>query len=124
MAEKRYSKNGEWLEKNDGRWILGITKSSAEELGDVTFVAEPAIPRLVQAGQAVCALEAVKAAADLYSPVSARVVEFNRALVSGPQLVSQDPEGAGWIVALVDVSDSEWESLLSVDEWAQWENPS
>jgi len=121
MAEKRYTKNGEWLCRHGDLWRAGLSASAAKELGDVTFVEAPVLGRSVAAGEAVCALEAVKAAADYYAPVDGTLAEVNSRLTREPQLVSVDPEGDGWIVALDGVSDQAWAGLLDEAAWKVWE---
>lgn len=121
MADRRYSKNGEWIAPVGDHWVAGLTRAAAEELGDVTFV-EPALAgRSVTAGEAVCALEAVKAAADYYSPVTGTVSGGNPRLTAEPQLVSQDPEGEGWVVRYSALAPGAWEGLLDEAGWKAWE---
>ena len=121
MGDRRYSKNGEWAERDGDRWKVGLTSAAATELGDVTFVELPRIGRTVAAGEALCVLEAVKAAADFYSPLEGTVTEANRRLETEPGLVNTSPEGEAWIAVLEGVTEEGWNALLNAQAWKQWE---
>lgn len=117
----RYTKNGEWLCPHGEVWRVGLAQSTAEELGDVTFVEAPVVGRIVSAGEAVCTVEAVKAAADFYSPVGGRILEANPRLGAQPSLVNTSPEEEGWLFSLGEVSSEEVEGLLDAASWEAWE---
>lgn len=121
MAERRYTKNGEWVVNEGDRFRVGLTAPAAEELGDVTFVELPKVGRTVAAGEALCALEAVKAAADFYSPLSGKVAEVNEQLSAAPELLGTHPETDGWLCVLIGVPNGEFEALLTEEEWKVWE---
>lgn len=121
MAEKRYTKNGEWASFDGQFWKVGLAASAASDLGDVTFVEVPEIGRTVRAGDPLCALEAVKAAADYYSPLDGTLAAVNPRLLREPQLVSADPEHEGWLVALSEVSPESLRALLDEKAWKDWE---
>ncbi len=121
MNERRYSRNGEWVSFDGHLWRVGLAASAVEELGEVTFVELPSLERSVTAGTAVCSIEAVKAAADFYSPVDGRVSAVNTRLGLEPGLVNLSPELEGWIFALEDVSASSLEVLLDERAWLEWE---
>ena len=122
MAERRYTKNGEWLLYEAGRCRVGLAASAVEELGDVTFVELPQIGRAAAAGEALCTLEAVKAAADFYSPVDGTVVEVNIRLGSEPELLNASPEDEAWICVLDGVSEAAVRELLDEAGWKAWES--
>jgi glycine cleavage system H protein len=110
--ELRYTKEHEWIRADGGVWTVGITAYAAELLGDVTYV-EPAEPgQKVKKGQAVSAVESVKAASDVYAPCGGTVSESNSGLEDAPDLVNQDPYGEGWFFKLEDVSESEFNALM------------
>lgn len=121
MAERRYTKNGEWIRRDGELWRVGLSTSAVEELGDVTFVEAPTKGRVVEAGEAACAVEAVKAAADFYSPVKGRIAVINPRLAAEPQLLNQSPEEEGWILALDSVNEDEVKNLLDEQAWKLWE---
>lgn len=109
----KYAETHEWVRVNDdGTVTVGITDYAQEKLGDVVFVDTPEPGREVDAGEAVAVVESVKAASDIYSPVTGEVTEVNEALADSPELVNQDPYGDGWLFriktsdALDDLLDS------------------
>ena len=95
--ELRYAVSHEWL-RADG--TVGITDHAQEELTDVVFVDLPELGREVEAGQVACVVESVKAASDIYAPVSGKVVEVNEAVRKNPALVNTAPYGDGWLFKL------------------------
>jgi glycine cleavage system H protein len=119
---RRYTKNGEWLAFDGRVWRAGLAASAAADLGDVTFVEPPATGTAVAAGDPVCALEAVKAAADFYAPVSGVIAGSNPRLSAEPELVSTSPEADGWIVALEGVDTDAVAALMDQAAWDDWES--
>lgn len=103
----RYRDSHEWINPNEDPSSVGITDHAQAELTDVVFVDLPKLGP-VTAGQQVCVIESVKAASDIYAPVSGEIVEVNTALSSDPSLVNTDPYGRGWIfkMKLSDVADA------------------
>jgi glycine cleavage system H protein len=102
----RFTKDHEWVEVDgNGVAIVGITAYAAEQLGDVVFVETPEVGKTVKAGDNFAVVESVKAASDVYAPVSGEVIEGNAALASAPETVNADPEGEGWF-ARIKVSDA------------------
>lgn len=122
MNERRYTRNGEWVSFDGSVWKVGLAASAVEELGDVTFVELPKTGRTVSAGEAVCSIEAVKAAADFYSPLDGDIVAVNEDLGPQPSLVNASPEEAGWIFALGNVADPSFRALLDEQAWKAWES--
>ena len=101
-----YSKDHEWIEIADHEAAtVGITVHAQDALGDVVFVDLPEVGRTLKQGEVAGVVESVKAAADLYSPVSGEVVEVNEALRADPSLANTDPLGAGWFFK-VKLSDA------------------
>ncbi len=96
----RYSDDHEWLRADGADGVVGVTRYAADELGDVVFVELPAVGRTLARGETFGVIESVKTASDLYSPISGEVTEVNAALGASPELVNEDPYGAGWIVRL------------------------
>jgi len=94
----KYTKSHEWVRTlPDGTLEIGITDHAQHALGDLVFVEVPEAGRSVQAGEACAVVESVKAASDVYSPIAGEVTEVNAALANTPELINQDPFGAGWI---------------------------
>jgi glycine cleavage system H protein len=102
----------EWIKVEGGVATVGITAHAAEQLGDVVFVELPAIGKtLTKAGEAAV-VESVKAASDVYAPVSGEVTEANDAITAEPAKVNEDPEGAGWFFKLKLTNEAELEGLM------------
>jgi glycine cleavage system H protein len=93
----RYAASHEWIKVEDGVGIVGITDHAQSELSDVVYVDLPKVGVKVVVGSTVAVIESVKAASDIYSPVSGEIVETNAELVKKPELVNQDSYGAAWL---------------------------
>ncbi len=117
-TDRRYSRDHEWAQKENGRVRIGITSFAAERLSDVVFVELPKAGAEVRAGQAFGAIESVKAASDLYAPVSGSVVEVNQAVVEHPETINQDPHGDAWMVVIEMSAPEEWDQLLDAEAYA------
>jgi glycine cleavage system H protein len=93
---ERFAKSHEWIAVQGDVGTVGITKHAAEQLGDVVFVEVPAPGTKVKAGDRIAVVESVKAASDIYSPVSGEIIGGNEELVATPAGVNENPESAGW----------------------------
>src|SRR5829696_2889403 len=112
-AELRYMKSHEWARlENDGTVTVGISDHAQQALGDLVFVEAPEPGRRVNAGEACAVVESVKAASDIYSPVTGEVVAANADLGGQPELVNSDPYGAGWIMRIRPDDKSQFAALL------------
>jgi glycine cleavage system H protein len=119
-AELKYSKSHEWVQDNgDGTVTVGITDHAQEALGDLVFVELPEIGRNVALEEACAVVESVKAASDIYSPLSGEVTEVNADLVDAPEAINEDPYGAGWIFRLRLANAGEITGLLDADAYTQ-----
>ena len=109
-----YTKTHEWAKKEgNNRVRVGITSHAQNELGDVVYVELPDLDRVVKAGTACTVVESVKAAFDIYAPVSGKVIETNNDLENNPQLVNENPYGKGWF-SIIEMEDpQELTKLLS-----------
>lgn len=115
-----YSKDHEWIEIADHEAAtVGITLHAQDALGDVVFVDLPEVGRKLKQGEVAGVVESVKAAADLYSPVSGEVVEVNEALRADPSLANTDPMGNGWFFKLhiKDTDMAEFDQLMDEPEY-------
>ena len=101
----RFTKDHEWVKVDGDIATVGISKHAADALGDVVFVETPEAGKTVSQGDSFAVVESVKAASDVYAPVSGDVVEGNAALASAPETVNADAEGEGWF-ARIKVSDA------------------
>ncbi|GAB5592386.1 glycine cleavage system H-protein subunit [Umbelopsis nana] len=117
IATKRYTKEHEWISVEDDVGTIGITDYAQKSLGDVVFVEIPSPGQAIARKEQIGAVESVKAASDIYSPVSGDIIEANEALDQEPGLINSSPEADGWL-AKVKLSDpSEIESLLDEDAY-------
>lgn len=107
-----FSKDHEWVKADGDTATVGITSYAAEQLGDVVFVELPEVGRKVKRGESAAVVESVKAASDVYMPVSGDVLETNSALVDNPQTVNEAAEAGGWFVKLRLADKAELDSLL------------
>jgi glycine cleavage system H protein len=112
-----YSKEHEWIRVEGDSATVGITDHAQGQLGDVVFVEVPEAGRQVSKGGEAAVVESVKAASDVYAPVSGQVTEGNRSLVDDPSLVNSDAEGEGWFFRLRLSDPSELEGLMGADEY-------
>jgi len=111
-ATTRYTKDHEWVRLEGDIATFGITAYAAEQLGDVVFVELPEVGRAVKKGDGAAVVESVKAASDVYSPVSGEVTEANADLVDNPAGVNEAPEGGGWFAKIKVADKSEIDGLL------------
>ena len=107
-----YTEEHEWIEVEDGIGTVGITAYAAEQLGDVVFVEVPESGKVFAKGDEAAVVESVKAASEIYSPVSGEVVEGNEDLPDNPEKVSDDAEGDGWFFKVQIEVESELEELM------------
>ena len=117
--ELRYTKTHEWAKQDGGEILVGITAHAQEELRDVVYVELPLVGRVVKQGEPTAVVESVKAAFDIYAPVSGTVMRTNTALMKSPQLVNQDCYGQGWFFAMKPSQPEELNSLLTAEEYAK-----
>jgi len=121
----RYTKSHEWVraahgEAPDGAVEIGITEHAQSALGDLVFVEVPEVGRAVKAGEASAVVESVKAASDVYSPVSGKVTASNGQLAIQPELLNQDPYGAGWMFRVQTNAPVDDSALLSAADYANY----
>ena len=108
----RFTKDHEWVEVDGDVATVGITAYAAEQLGDVVFVETPEVGKVVSPGDGLAVVESVKAASDVYAPISGEVVESNDAVANDPARVNEDPEGNGWFARLRVSNPAEYEALM------------
>lgn len=108
----RYSKDHEWVTVENGIATIGITNHAQEQLGDVVFIELPAIGKTVKQDEQAAVVESVKAASEVYVPVSGEVVEVNQDLEGDPALVNREAEGAAWFMKVKLSNPSELDGLM------------
>jgi glycine cleavage system H protein len=112
MALERFTKDHEYIRVEGDIGVVGITDHAQSQLGDVVFVELPEVGRKVKQGEAVGVVESVKAASEVYSPVSGEVVEANGDLAANPALVNEDAQGKAWFFILRMTHQSELDQLM------------
>ncbi len=120
-VELKYTKAHEWVrEQDDGTIEVGITDHAQVSLGDLVFVELPDDDTVVDAGDACAVVESVKAASDVYIPLSGTIVATNQALADSPGLVNTDPYGEGWLFRLRPDTPAQLEELLASDDYERF----
>ncbi|HUT41106.1 MAG TPA: glycine cleavage system protein GcvH [Gammaproteobacteria bacterium] len=118
-VELKYAKTHEWARQNDdGSVTVGITDNAQDQLGDMVYIEVPEKGQTVLAQEACAVVESVKAASDVYSPVTGAVVEVNESLAESPETVNQDAYGAGWLFRVQPSDAGELDGLMDGDTYA------
>ena len=108
----KYTKDHEWANAEGDVYVIGISTHAAEQLGDVVFVELPEVGATYAQGDDMAVVESVKAASDVYAPISGEVIETNQAIVDDPAKVNEDPQGAAWFVKLKASKPDELEAMM------------
>lgn len=118
--ELKYTDTHEWARvESDGSVTVGITDHAQELLGDIVFIELPEVDNDVNAAQETGVIESVKAASDIYAPISGIISEINDNLQDSPDLVNSDPYGEGWLYRIQPSDEDEIEKLLDADSYAE-----
>ena len=112
MTIERFTRDHEWIRVDGGVATVGITEHAQDQLGDIVFVELPEAGRRAAAGEAVAVVESVKAASDVFTPLSGEVVEVNGDLVDRPALVNEDAEGKAWFFKIKVADEAELAPLM------------
>ena len=116
----KYAKSHEWIEPaGDDTYRVGISDHAQDLLGDMVFIELPEVGQAVSAHDECAVVESVKAASDVYSPLSGEVLEINEALVDSPDLVNRDPYGDGWLFTVKASDLAELDELIAADEYIE-----
>jgi len=115
-----YTKEHEWIRVEGDQATVGITNHAQEQLGDIVFAEVPAAGRTLAKGEEAAVVESVKAASDVYAPVSGEVTEGNPAVTDDPALINSDPEGEGWFFKLKLSDPSELEGLMNDEHYVEY----
>jgi len=118
-SELRYASSHEWARlESDGTLTVGITDHAQTQLGDVIYAEVPEVGQVLSAGDEAGVVESVKAASDIYSPVSGEVIAVNTGLEDEPELINNEPYDGGWFFKLQPSDLADLEELMSADEYA------
>ena len=117
-----FTREHEWIRVDGETATVGISNHAQEALGDIVFAEVPEPGRRVSKGQEAAVVESVKAASDVYAPVSGEVIEGNQAIADDPALINRDPEGEGWFFKLKLDNSGELDGLLDEASYREWAN--
>jgi glycine cleavage system H protein len=120
MADTKYTSDHEYIRIENDLGTVGISEYAQDKLGDIVFVEVPEIGKQLSKGQEAAVVESVKAASEIYAPVSGEVVEVNEAIVDNPALVNEDPEGEAWFIKLRIANARELDALMSADAYKDY----
>lgn len=116
----KYAATHEWVRvEADGTYTVGITDHAQELLGDIVFIELPEEGASVSAQQEISVVESVKAASDIYAPVSGKIIAVNKSLIDSPEIVNTSPYGDGWFCRIQPASATELDALLDADGYAK-----
>ena len=119
-ADKRYTKDHEWVVLDGDIATVGITDHAQEQLGDVVHVELPELDREVGANEACAVVESVKAASDIFAPLAGTIVQINETIVEDPAIVNGDAEGEGWFFKLELDDPDAFEELMDADSYEEY----
>ena len=119
-TDKRFTKDHEWLVLDGDIVTVGITDHAQEQLGDIVFIELPEPEREVAAAEACAVVESVKAASDVYAPLSGRIAEINETIVEDPSIVNNDAEGEGWFFKMELENIADFEALMDQDAYDEY----
>ena len=115
-----YTKEHEWVTVKDDVATVGITDFAQKQLGDIVFVEFPSLGSVYSQGDEISVIESVKAASEIYAPISGKVITCNDAVEGSPDLVNLNPEGDGWLFKISEIDSQELNSLLSHSEYEEY----
>lgn len=118
--ELKYTNEHEWVRADGDVYTVGITDYAAEQLGDVTYVELPEVGKEVKQHGEAATVESVKAASDVYAPVSGKITEVNNALDETPELVNDSPYDQGWFFKMTDIDTSQLDGLMDAAAYAEF----
>jgi glycine cleavage system H protein len=116
-GELKYSSDHEWAQRDAAAARVGITDYAQDALGDIVFVVLPEVGAVVAAGQAIGEVESTKSVSEIYAPVAGTVSQVNETLKDSPELINEDPYGAGWICTIEGVDAASFDALLDATQY-------
>ena len=119
-TEIKYTKEHEWISLDGEVAMIGITDHAQSQLGDIVFVELPDVDREINQNETFGVIEAVKTVADLFAPVKGLIIDINLSLEDKPDLINSDPYGTGWIIKVKVSDSSQYDSLMSSDEYEEF----
>ena len=119
MSKNKYSKDHEWVSTENDIATVGITNHAQESLGDIVFIELPEVGKIVKAGEQVGVVESVKAASELFSPISGKIIQVNDTLSKEPHLINSDAENNGWYMKIKMEKNDELEDLMDISQYKE-----
>lgn len=116
----KFAKTHEWVKVEGKIAVVGISNHAQEKLGDVVYVDLPQVGKVVKKGEVFMSVESVKAASDIYAPVSGKIIEVNQKLSNQPELINKDAEGEGWLVKIEMSDPGELTDLLDDESYRRF----
>jgi glycine cleavage system H protein len=120
MDDLHYSESHEWVRVDGEIGTIGITDHAQKQLGEIVYLELPEVGHVYNADDEFGTVESVKAVSELYTPVSGEIVEINKAAVSEPGIINDDPQGDGWLIKIKLSTDEEIGKLMSADAYAKY----
>ncbi len=117
MAERKFTKEHEWIVKSDQNIIIGITEFAQDQLGDIVSIELPQVSNSFKQNDVMVIIDSVKASSDIYCPVDGEIIEINEKLLEHPELINQSPYEEGWIVKIKPSNPEQIDSLLSKEQY-------
>ena len=117
MSQIKFTKEHEWVILEQNTAVVGITNHAQEQLGDVVFVELPQVGETIVKDKQMAVVESVKAASEVYAPLSGKIIEVNSALATSPELVNNSPEKDGWFVKINPENIQEFDTLMTKEEY-------
>lgn len=111
------TRSHEYIIFENGTGVIGITQYAADQLGEIVYVELPDVESKLTKGDVFGTVESVKAASELYAPISGKIIEVNERLTSEPELINDDCYGAGWLVKVIDIPENDLDDTLSMDDY-------
>lgn len=117
MSDIFYTKDHEWIKVNGNEGIVGITAYASEQLGDIVFVELPQEGKIFDQGKDVAVIESVKAASEIYNPISGEIIKINSSLEENPEIINDDPLLAGWLYKIKISNSEELKNLMNEEDY-------
>ena len=117
MSQIKFTKEHEWVILEQNTAVVGITNHAQEQLGDVVFVELPQVGETIVKDKQMAVVESVKAASEVYAPLSGKIIEVNSSLATSPELVNNSPEKDGWFVKITPENIQEFDTLMTKEEY-------
>jgi len=117
VAERKFTKEHEWVEKSDQIIIVGITEFAQDQLGDIVSIELPQVASSFKQNDVMVIIDSVKASSDIYCPIDGEIIEINENLLEKPELINQSPYEEGWIVKIKPSNPEQIDSLLSKEQY-------